>query len=64
MTESAKRLVYFSMFAAGVVAVLAAADLLTGMPFSGTLTMTMDIVFLVCAAILGYLCWNCLKDAK
>jgi uncharacterized membrane protein YvlD (DUF360 family) len=64
MTESAKRMVIFSMVAAGAVALMAIADLATGMPFSGTLTKTMDIVFIICAAILGYLCWECLKDAK
>lgn len=64
MTESAKRMVYFSMVAAGLVALMAIGDLATGYPFSGALTKTMDIVFLVCAALLGYLCWHVLKDAK
>jgi hypothetical protein len=43
---------------------MAIGDLATGFPFSGALTKTMDIVFLVCAALLGYLCWHVLKDAK
>lgn len=64
MTESAKRMVYFSMVAAGLVALMAIGDLATGFPFSGALTKTMDIVFLVCAGLLGYLCWHVLKDAK
>lgn len=64
MTESAKRIVIVSMVSAGAVALMAIADLATGLPFSGTLTKTMDIVFLICAALLGYLGWHCLKDAK
>lgn len=63
MTEMSKKLVYGSMAAAGVVALMAMSDLVIGVPFSGTLTKTMDIVFIVCAGILGYLCWTCLRDA-
>ena len=28
------------------------------------LTKKMDIMFILCSGILGYLCWSCLKDAK
>ena len=64
MSEMSKKMVVGSMVVAGVVALMSIADLATGMPFSGTLTKTMDIMFILCSAILGYLCWTCMKDAK
>ncbi len=64
MSDASKRMVIGSMIAAGVVALMSIADLATGLPFSGTLTKTMDIMFILCASILGYLCWSCLKDTK
>jgi|GWRWMinimDraft_16_1066024.scaffolds.fasta_scaffold285443_1 hypothetical protein len=64
MSELSKKMVIGSMVVAGIVALMAIADLITGLPFSGTLTKTMDIVFILCAAILLYLCWTVMQDAK
>lgn len=64
MTEMSKKLVVGSMIVAGIVTLMSIADLATGLPFSGALTKTMDIVFIICAAIIGYLSWHCLKDSK
>ena len=64
MSELSKKMVIGSMVAAGIVALMSIADLATGLPFSRTLTKTMDIVFIICAGILGYLCWTVMKDAK
>ena len=64
MSELSKKMVIGSMVAAGIVALMAIADLATGLPFSGALTKTMDIVFIICAGILEYLCWTVMKDAK
>jgi len=64
MSDLSKKMVVGSMIAAGVVALMSIADLATGLPFSGTLTKKMDILFILCSGILGYLCWSCLKDAK
>ena len=43
--------------------VLFAADLATGFPFQKASTM-MDIIFLICAAGLGYISWTTLKDLR
>ena len=64
MSELSKKMVIGSMVAAGIVALMAIADLATGLPFSGALTKTMDIMFIICAGILEYLCWTVMKDAK
>ena len=64
MSELSKKMVIGSMVAAGIVALMAIADLATGLPFSGALTKTMDIRFIICAGILEYLCWTVMKDAK
>ena len=64
MSDLSKKMVLGSMVVAGLVAAMSIADLATGLPFSGTLTKTMDIMFILCSGILGYLCWTCMKDAK
>ncbi len=64
MSDLSKKMVIGSMVAAGIVALMSIADLATNYPFSGTLTKTMDIMFILCSGILGYLCWSVMKDAK
>lgn len=64
MSELSRRMVVGSLIVAGAVALMSIADLATGLPFSGKLTKTMDILFIICSAILGYLSWSCIKDAK
>lgn len=55
-----KNLVFASFGAVGLVSVLAILDIITTFPFAGS--MTMDILFLLSAAIVGYLAWDAYKD--
>lgn len=55
-----KNMVFASFGAAGLVSVLAILDIATTFPFAGS--MTMDILFLISAAIVGYLAWDAFKD--
>jgi hypothetical protein len=64
MSIAPKNLVIGSMVVAGIVALAAAADLATGIPFSGTHSKLMDILFLVAAAIVGYLSWDAYRDLR
>jgi len=63
MKDLPKNVVVGSMAASGLVALLAIADLALGVPFAGREhTMMMDIMFIICAGIIGYLGWDALKD--
>jgi hypothetical protein len=62
MKELPKRVVIGSMVVAGIVALMALVDMFLKFPFSGNKTVTMDILYLVCAAIVIYLCWDSLRD--
>jgi len=55
-----KNLVMGSFAVAGLVAVAAILDMLIQIPFAGQ--MTFDILFLVAAAIVGYLAYDAYKD--
>jgi hypothetical protein len=55
-----KNLVFASFGAAGLVSVLAILDLAMKFPFAGSITM--DILFLLSSAIVGYLAWDAYKD--
>ncbi|MDB5345420.1 MAG: hypothetical protein JWP89_3797 [Schlesneria sp.] len=55
-----KNMVFGSFGAAGLVAVLAILDIVTGYPFAKS--MTMDILFILSAGIVGYLAWDAYKD--
>jgi hypothetical protein len=64
MADTPKRFVIGSMIVAALVALVAVLDLTIGIPFSGTHTTTMDIIFLISSGILGYLCWDAYKDLQ
>lgn len=64
MADSSKNLVIGSMAAAGVVAIAAICDLVIGVPFGGTQTKLMDILFIICAGIVGYLAWSSYQELK
>ena len=55
-----KNLVFGSFGAAGGVALLSLLDLVLKVPFAGSVTM--DILFILSAAIVGYLGWDAYKD--
>ncbi len=63
MKDLPKRAVIASMVVSVLVALLAIADLVLDVPFSGSEhTFLMDILFIICAAIAGYLSWDAFKD--
>ena len=61
-----KNLVFGSLGVAGVVAFLALIDLVLNDPFAGgtrtTMSMVMDILFILSAALVGYLGWDAYRD--
>ena len=52
-----------AMVVAGLLAFLFAFDLILAFPFGGAQPL-MDIGFIVCALILGYLSWSALRDNR
>lgn len=65
MSDAPKKMVIGSMVVAGVVALMAICDLLIQFPFGGSEhTFLMDILFIVCSAILGYLAYDAYKDLR
>lgn len=55
-----KRMVVGSMVAAGLVSLLALADLVSGVPYGRALVM--DIMFLVSGGIVIYLAWETYRE--
>ena len=62
MANMTKNVIIGSMGIAGVVALLAIVDLIIGFPFQGQ--MLMDIMFLVSAAMVGYMGWDSFRDLR
>ncbi len=60
MTSGTKQMLIGSFAAAAVVGLLAILDMATGMPFAGE--MVQDIMFLVSAALIGYMCFDTYKE--
>ena len=58
-----KALSIFGVVIAVILLFAFGLDVAIGVPFSGANT-TMDIVFVICALILGYLSWDALRDIK
>jgi len=61
--ETSKRMIIGSVVAAGIVALLSILDLIIGIPFAG-FSMLMDIMFIVAAALVGYLGWDAYQDLR
>lgn len=57
----AKALTFGGMAVAGLSLLAFALDLVIGIPFGGE-NMLIDIGFILCAAILGYLSWNAFRE--
>ena len=55
-----KNMVLGSFGVAGFVTILALLDIILSVPFAGS--MVMDILFILSAAIVGYLGWVAYKD--
>ncbi|MFO1092467.1 MAG: hypothetical protein U0992_04015 [Planctomycetaceae bacterium] len=65
MSDAPKKMVIGSMAVAGIVALAAIADLVIGVPFTGTShSRLMDILFIVAAGIVGYLSWDAYRDLR
>jgi hypothetical protein len=65
MSDAPKKMVIGSMVVAGIVALAAVADLVIGVPFTGSEhSRLMDILFIVAAAIVGYLSWDAYRDLR
>ncbi len=58
-----KALSVFGVVVAVILVLVFGLDLAVGIPFSGAHTL-MDIAFLICALLLGYLSWNTLQDVR
>lgn len=56
-----KKMIFASMGVAGLVALLSILDLSFKFPFAGY-SLTLDITFLISAAITGYLSWDAYRD--
>ena len=59
----AKALCIFGMVVAVLVLLVFGLDIGMGFPF-GKINQIMDIVMIVCAAILGYISWSTLKEEQ
>jgi hypothetical protein len=58
-----KKLIFGSMVAAGLVALLSTLDLALKVPFAGY-SPTMDILYLVAAAIILFMCWESYRENR
>lgn len=56
-----KALCLTGMIVAVLLLLVFTLDLLLGLPFGGAST-TMNIGFILCAAVLGYLSWSALRE--
>lgn len=56
-----KKMIFASMGAAGLVALLSILDLSVRFPFAGY-SLALDIMFLMTSAIIGYLGWDAYRE--
>ncbi len=61
--QMAKALTIFGMVVAGLLALVFALDLITGIPFYGANSI-MDIGALIAAAILGYISFSTFREQR
>ncbi len=59
-TNITKNMIFASFGVAGLVAAACLLDMATGIPFARQ--MVFDILFLLAAAVVGYLAWDAYKD--
>jgi threonine/homoserine/homoserine lactone efflux protein len=58
-----KALTIIGMTVAGLLLLLFGADLALGFPFQRA-NVTMNVLFLLCACVLGYLSWASFREQK
>lgn len=56
-----KNMIYASWGVAGLVAILSILDITIKFPFAGY-SLTLDIMYFVTSAIIGYLGWDAYRD--
>ncbi len=56
-----RALAIFGMVASGLLLVVFSLDMALGLPFYGASTL-MDVCFIICSAILGYLSWSTFQE--
>jgi hypothetical protein len=59
-TNVTKNMIFASFGVAGLVAAACLLDMATGIPFARQ--MVFDILFLLAAAVVGYLAWDAYND--
>ena len=60
-----KRLCWVSLGIAGALLVAFVLDLILGFPFGlKSVSPVVDIVAIICCALLGYLAWDALQDVR
>ncbi|MDX1966855.1 MAG: hypothetical protein SFV23_06775 [Planctomycetaceae bacterium] len=59
-TNVTKNMIFASFGVAGLVAAACLLDMATGIPFARQ--MVFDILFLLAAAVVGYLAWDAYRD--
>ena len=65
MSDLPKKLVLATMGVSALVALASICDLAIGIPFSGSeQTRTMDVLFIISSAIVGYLGYDAFKDLR
>ncbi len=62
MSDTAKKVVIGSGVVAGLVLIASILDIVSGFPFQKQIFL--DIVFIISALIVGYLCYDVLQEAK
>ncbi len=62
MTNTPKYMIFGSIGVAAIVALAAIMDIVTKSPFGGQTVM--DIMFVLGAGILGFMCWDSYQDSK
>ena len=62
MSSLALNIVYASLAVAGLIALACLTDLIAKVPFGGQ--STFDILFLIAAAITGYLGFDCIRNSS
>lgn len=58
-----KSLTFVGMIVSSLVIILFGADLAIGFPFQKA-SITMDVIYLLCAGMLGYMSWNSFREQK
>lgn len=56
-----KYLTYFGLASAGLIATIFLVDLALGWPFKRA-SIVMDVVFILCAAVLAFISWTTLRE--